>query len=49
MPAGGGFGRIFEIGGQAMNASLQGFYNVQNPEFGPDWSLRLQLLFLFPK
>ena len=42
-------GRIFHIGGQAMNAQLQGFYNVDRPEFGPDWSLRFQLQFLFPK
>ena len=32
-----------------MNASLQGFYNVERPEFGPDWPLRFQLQFLFPK
>jgi hypothetical protein len=49
VPVGGGMGKIFKIGGQAMNASLQGFYNVERPEFGPDWSIRFQLQFLFPR
>ena len=37
VPVGGGLGKIFRIGGQAMNAQLQGFYNVERPEYGPDW------------
>ncbi len=49
VPIGGGFGKIFKIGGQAMNAQLQGFYNVERPQYGPDWSIRFQLVFLFPK
>lgn len=49
VPVGGGFGKIFKIGGQAMNAQLQGFYNVESPKNGPDWSIRFQLQFLFPK
>lgn len=49
VPVGGGMGRIFKLGDQAMNAQVQGFYNVERPEFGPDWSIRVQLQFLFPK
>ena len=49
VPVGGGMGRIFSVGGQAMNAQVQAFYNIERPEYGPDWSLRLQLQFLFPK
>lgn len=49
VPVGGGFGRIFRIGGQAINAQVQSFYNVESPQFGPDWSIRLQLQFLFPR
>jgi hypothetical protein len=49
IPVGGGFGKLFRIGGQAINAQVQGFYNVDKPEYGPDWSLRFQLQFLFPK
>ena len=49
VPFGGGFGKIFKIGKQPMNAQVQAFYNVEAPDNGPDWSLRLQLQFLFPK
>jgi hypothetical protein len=49
VPLGGGVGKIFKIGSQPMNASLQSYYNVETPNFGPDWSLRLQIQFLFPK
>jgi hypothetical protein len=49
VPVGSGFGRVFSIGSQPVNASFQGFYNVEKPEFGADWSLRFQLQFLFPR
>lgn len=49
VPVGGGMGKIFHLGGQAMNAQLQSFYNVASPQYGPDWSLRFQLQFLFAK
>jgi hypothetical protein len=49
VPLGGGFGRVFHVGDQAMNFSFQGFGYAQEPTGGPDWSLRLQLSFLFPK
>lgn len=49
VPVGGGFGRIFRIGKQPVNAQFQSFYNVEKPDFGEDWSLRFQFTFLFPK
>jgi hypothetical protein len=49
VPFGGGVGKIFKIGNQPMNAQVQAFYNVEKPDNGPDWTLRLQLQFLFPK
>lgn len=49
IPFGGGVGKIFRIGKQPMNAQIQAFYNVEKPEFGADWTLRVQLQFLFPK
>ncbi len=50
IPVGGGFGRIFPIGRQPVNASLQGFYNIEEPDtIGPEWSLRLSFQLLFPK
>lgn len=53
VPIGGGFGRIFRIGRQPFNASLQGFWNVARPEVlgdrlpGPV-TIRLQIQALFP-
>jgi hypothetical protein len=55
VPFGGGGGKIFKIGRQPINGSVQAFYNVVTPEgedgnrIGPEWSLRLQLQLLFPK
>jgi hypothetical protein len=49
VPIGGGGGKVFRIGKQPLNASIQGFYNVERPSSGAEWTLRLQLQFLFPK
>lgn len=49
VPVGGGFGRIFRIGKQPVNAQFQYFYNVEKPELTGDWSIRAQLQFMFPK
>jgi hypothetical protein len=49
VPFGGGFGKVFHIGKQPVNGSTQAYYNVEKPEFGADWQLRVQLQFLFPK
>jgi hypothetical protein len=49
VPVGGGAGKLFKIGKQPINGQVQAFYNVEKPEFGADWELRLQLQFLFPK
>jgi hypothetical protein len=48
VPVGGGFGRLFRVGGQPMNFSAQAFYNAVKPTIGPDWSVRVQLQLLFP-
>ncbi len=50
VPVGGGFGRVFRIGRQPINASLQSYYNAVEPDdFGPEWSIRFTLQFLFPR
>ena len=49
VPLGGGFGRIFAIDKQKVNASLQDYWNVVKPDGGPDWTLRTQFQLLFPK
>ncbi|MEY3300282.1 MAG: hypothetical protein RLZZ597_3542, partial [Cyanobacteriota bacterium] len=48
VPIGGGFGRVFPIGTQPVNLSLQGYWNAVRPEGAAEWTLRGQLTFLFP-
>jgi hypothetical protein len=49
VPLGAGAGKVFMIGKQPVNASVHGYYNVEKPTYGADWTLRVQLQFLFPK
>jgi opacity protein-like surface antigen len=49
VPIGGGVGRIFKLGDQHMSAEIQGFYNVERPNGGPNWQLRAELTLLFPE
>lgn len=49
VPLGAGVGKLFFVGKLPVNASLAGYYNVVHPTFGPEWSARFQLQFLFPK
>lgn len=49
IPFGGGVGKLFTIGKQPINTQLAAYYNAEKPEFGPDWQLRFQVQFLFPK
>jgi hypothetical protein len=41
VPLGGGAGKIFRVGSQAMNAQFQAFSNVVKPDNGPDWAMRV--------
>ena len=51
VPFGGGFGRIFVLGHQAMNGSVSAYYNALRPDTLPSatWQLRVQLALLFPR
>jgi hypothetical protein len=60
VPVGFGGGRLFrlrelfgngigELGKLPVNTQIQGFYNAVRPDFAPNWQLRAQLQFLFPK
>lgn len=50
VPVGGGFGRIFRIGNQPINAQLSLYNNVVTPDdYGPEWQVRAQIQFMFPK
>lgn len=49
VPFGLGVGRVFSIGKQAINASLQAYDNVISPKsLGPDWQMQLNVSLLFP-
>ena len=50
VPIGGGIGRIFKIGDQAINANIEAYYNVvTRDDTGANWQLRADLTFLFPE
>src|SRR5256885_6279491 len=51
VPFGGGFGRIFVLGHQAMNGSVSAYYNAVRPDTLPSatWQRRVQLALLFPR
>jgi hypothetical protein len=49
VPVGIGVGKIFQIGSQFMNVQIAGFYNVERPRGSPEWTIRPQIQFLFPK
>ena len=48
-PVGGGVGRLFRLGKLPINTQVQAFDNIETPQYGPDWTLQLQVQFLFPK
>jgi opacity protein-like surface antigen len=49
VPIGGGFGRLFKLGDQPVNAELEAYYNVVRPDGTPTWQLRAVLALLFPE
>jgi hypothetical protein len=44
-----GIGRIFRFGKLPVNAQIGAYYNVVKPDFGPNWQIRAQVQFMFPK
>ena len=49
VPLGLGIGQILKLGKQPVNIQASAYYNVETPDNGADWQLRLQAQFLFPK
>jgi hypothetical protein len=51
VPVGGGGGKLWRVGkvGLPVNTQVQAFFNAERPRYGPDWQLRVQIQFLFPK
>jgi hypothetical protein len=49
IPLGSGFGRIFNIGKQPIDAQIQAFGYADKPQGGPNRTLRAQWTFLLPE
>ena len=49
VPLGGGAGKLFMIGKQAINSRLEFYNNVIRPSGAPIWSMSFTVQFLFPK
>lgn len=49
VPVGGGVGRLFKVGNQAMNARVEAYYNVERPTQAPKWNVAFTIQWLFPK
>jgi opacity protein-like surface antigen len=47
-PIGGGFGRVFKVDDQPVNASIAAYYNVVRPTGTATWQLRASVALLFP-
>lgn len=49
LPIGGGIGKVFPIGSQHFNVSVQPYWHAVHPEAGGEWSMIVQLQSLFPR
>jgi hypothetical protein len=49
VPVGGGVGKIFKFGRLPVNTQVSAYYNAVRPDFAPNWQIRLQAQFMFPK
>jgi hypothetical protein len=45
---GGGFGRVFKIGTQPVNANIQAYYHVEHPTDAAYWHITANFALLFP-
>jgi len=49
IPLGLSIGQIMKFGKQPVNLQLGAFYNVERPDNAAKWTVRTQIVFLFPK
>ena len=49
VPVGAGIGKIFHLGRLPVNTQASAYYNVERPDLGARWQLRLQIQCMFPK
>ena len=48
VPIGGGVGKLFKVGKLPVDTTLEAFWNVERPDYAPDWQLRFRFTFLLP-
>jgi hypothetical protein len=44
-----GVGKLFKIGRLPVNTQVSGYYYIVRPDFAPNWQIRAQVQFMFPK
>lgn len=49
IPLGLQVSKLKPIGKQPINWTVGGYYNIEKPKYAADWTLRLQMQFIFPK
>lgn len=49
VPVGGAVGKIFHLGRLPVNTQIGAYYNAIKPDYGPNWQVRFQVQFMFPK
>jgi hypothetical protein len=49
VPLGGGVGKIFHFGRLPVNMQASAYYNAIRPDNAPNWQIRAQVQFMFPK
>jgi hypothetical protein len=49
VPVGGGFGKVFRMGGVPFNLHIAAYENVVHPRLGASWTLQVQFQILLPK
>jgi hypothetical protein len=47
VPVGGGVGKLFTVGKNAINTRLEGYYNPVRPDQSAEWSASFTFQFLF--
>lgn len=48
VPIGGGVGKLFTVGKLPVDTTLEAFWNIERPDYAPDWQLRFRVTFLLP-
>ncbi len=48
VPFGIGGGKLVRLGRLPVNLNVAGYCNVVKPDYGPDWTLRVQAAVLLP-